>query len=162
MDVIEQRPRILGPADGLVTGTPGRSTDRFLVDGDETGGRLAVVEHTLGPRVLAAPMHLHTKEDEFSFVLEGRMAAVLGGEVVEAGVGDLVFKPRHQWHTFWNPGDTPTRILELISPAGLEQLFRMLGETVDASTLPDLEAIYGCQVDEEATQVVLERHGLEF
>ena len=74
----------------------------------------------MSPRALAAPMHLHTREDEYSFVLQGRMGALLGDDVVEAGPGDLVFKPRNQWHTFWNAGDVPCRILEIISPAGFE------------------------------------------
>jgi Cupin domain len=54
------------------------------------------------------------------------MGALLGGEVVEAGPGDLVFKPRNQWHTFWNAADEPCRILELISPAGFERFFQEL------------------------------------
>ena len=54
-------------------------------------------------------------EDEHSYVLEGRMGAQLGDEVVYAEVGYLVFKPSDQWHTFWNAGDEPCRILEIIS-----------------------------------------------
>ena len=57
-------------------------------------------------RTLVAPVHLHTREDEYSYVLEGRMGAQLGDDVVYAEPGDLVFKPRNQWHTFWNAGDT--------------------------------------------------------
>ena len=80
----------------------------------------------MSPRALAAPLHLHTREDEYSYVLQGRMGALLGDDVVEAGPGDLVYKPRNQWHTFWNAGDEPTRILEIISPAGFEQFFAEL------------------------------------
>ena len=83
----------------------------------------------MSPRALAAPLHRHNREDEYSFVLEGRMGALLGDDVVEAGPGDLVFKPRDQWHTFWNAGDEPCRILEIISPAGFERFF---DELVDA------------------------------
>ena len=54
------------------------------------------------------------------------MGALLGDDVVEAGPGDLVFKPRNQWHTFWNAGDEPCRILEIISPAGFERFFQEL------------------------------------
>jgi uncharacterized RmlC-like cupin family protein len=54
-------------------------------------------------------------------------AALLGDDVVEAGPGDLVYKPRGQWHTFWNAGDEPARILEIISPAGFERFFAELG-----------------------------------
>lgn len=50
------------------------------------------------------------------------MGALLG-DVVHAGVGDLVHKPRDQWHTFWNADDEPCRILEIISPGGFENFF---------------------------------------
>jgi quercetin dioxygenase-like cupin family protein len=56
-------------------------------------------------------MHRHTGEDEYSYVLEGRMGAQLGEDVVCADAGTLVFKSRDRWHTFWNAGDTPCRIL---------------------------------------------------
>ena len=99
---------------------------RFLIDGIDAGERFSLIEHPMGPRCLAAPLHRHNREDEYSFVLEGRMGALLGDDVVEAGPGDLVFKPRNQWHTFWNAGDEPCRILEIISPAGFEMFFRKL------------------------------------
>ena len=157
--------RVLGPKDGEVAGAPESRTDRFMIDGADTGGRLAVVEHTLPPHVLAGPLHHHTREDEYSYVLEGRLGALLGDQEVFAGPGDLVFKPRGQWHTFWNPGDVPTRVVELITPAGLEDLFRELGtpggEFAPAS-LPALVARYGCKVDFEATGPILQRHGLRF
>jgi oxalate decarboxylase/phosphoglucose isomerase-like protein (cupin superfamily) len=54
------------------------------------------------------------------------MGALLWEEVVEAGLGELVFTPRNQWHMFWNAGDEPCRTLEIISPAGFEQYFREL------------------------------------
>lgn len=77
----------------------------------------------------------------------------------------LVFKPRGQWHAFWNAGDTPVRLLEIISPGGLEKLFRKLGEPggdYDPETLPALAASYGCDVDFERTMPIIERHGLLF
>jgi mannose-6-phosphate isomerase-like protein (cupin superfamily) len=157
--------RVLGPNDGEVAGAPGSRTDRFMIDGTLTDGRLSVVEHTLPPHVLAGPLHYHTREDEYSYVLEGRLGALLGHQEVFAGPGDLVFKPRGEWHTFWNPGDTPTRILELITPAGLEDLFRELGAPgveMDPASLPALAARYGCEVDFQATATILEQHGLSF
>jgi hypothetical protein len=93
----------------------------------------------------------------------GQLGALLGDQEVFAEPGDLVFKPRSQWHTFWNPGDTPTRVLELITPAGLEDLFRELGALggeFDPAALPALAARYGCQVDFEGTGPILQRHGL--
>ena len=157
-------PRIIRAGEGLVLGPPG-SQDRFMIDAGDTGGRMAVVEHILGPAQLAAPMHLHTAEDEFSYVLEGRVGAILSGRVVYAEPGDLVFKPRGEWHTFWNAGDGTARILELISPAGLDQLFRrldVLTEELDPDEFARMAAEFGCSLDLEATGPLVERHGLVF
>jgi mannose-6-phosphate isomerase-like protein (cupin superfamily) len=168
MDTRQERStgaRVLGPKDGEVAGDPGSRTDRFLIDGADTTGRLSVVEHTVAPHVLAGPLHYHSREDEYSYVLEGRLGARLGDHEVFAEPGDLVFKPRGQWHTFWNPGDTPTRVLELITPAGLEDLFRELGTPgveMDPASLPALAARYGCQVDFQGTVAIIQRHGLTF
>ena len=157
--------RVLERKDGEIFGTPEFRMDRIMVDATDSGGGVSLVEHTLAPHVLAAPVHRHSREDEYSFVLEGRLAVLLGEEEVSAEPGDLVFKRRDEWHTFWNPGDTPTRILEVISPAGLEEFFRKLGragDEYDASTLPALAARYGCEVDFERTFPIIERHGLTF
>jgi mannose-6-phosphate isomerase-like protein (cupin superfamily) len=131
----------------------------------DTNGRLSLVEHHAPPGTLIAPLHRHTREDEFSLVLEGRMGAVSDGEEVEARAGDLVWKPRNAWHTFWNAGDTPVRILEVITPGGLDELFRAL-DVLDTFPEPDelerLAAPYGVDLDMEGTMAVLERHGLRF
>ena len=154
--------RVLGPGDGEIVGPPDGTSDRFMIDGEDSGGRFALLEHRLAPRALAAPLHLHTREDEYSYVLEGRVGALLGETELIAGAGDLVFKPRGQWHTFWNAGDAPARILEIICPAGLEQLFRQLESYEDPEALASLAASYGAQVDFEGTLPILERHGLTF
>jgi mannose-6-phosphate isomerase-like protein (cupin superfamily) len=138
---------------------------RFMVDGPEAAERFSLVEHPMSPRALAAPLHLHTREDEYSFVLEGRMGALLGDDVVEAGPGDLVFKPRNQWHTFWNAGDEPCRILEIISPAGFERFFEELSDLggalkADPQTLAELNARYGLDMQPESVPELLERFGL--
>ena len=138
---------------------------RFMIDGSEAAERFSLVEHPMSPRALAAPLHLHTREDEYSFVLQGRMGALLGDEVVKAGPGDLVFKPRNQWHTFWNAGDEPCRILEIISPAGFELFFAELvdmgGVTqADPEALAQLSERYGLQMQPETVPELLERFGL--
>lgn len=110
-------------------------------------------------------MHRHRDEDEYSYVLTGRIGAIIEGREVEAGVGDLLFKPRGQWHTFWNAGDEPASCLELISPAGLEQLFRSfaaLPGPIAPEELAQMAATYGCEMDLPATFPVVERHGLAF
>jgi mannose-6-phosphate isomerase-like protein (cupin superfamily) len=95
------------------------------------------------PRTLATPLHRHANEDEYSYVLEGRMGAQLGDEVVYAGEGYVVFKPRGQWHAFWNAGDGPCRILEIISPGGFEHLFEEAAEGALSSDGSVREAVAG-------------------
>src|SRR3954465_5300831 len=129
--------KIVGPDDAK-EGFLGSIGVRFMIDGSEAGERFSLVEHPLSPRALAAPLHLHTREDEYSYVLEGTLGALLGDDVVEAGPGTWVFKPRNQWHTFWNAGDTPCEIIEVISPAGFENFFRELAEVYAAEGGPDL------------------------
>src|SRR5581483_5551254 len=127
--------RVLGPADGR-SGFLGSIGVRFMIDGSEADERFSLVEHPMSPRALAAPLHRHNREDEYSWVIEGSVGALLGDEVVVAQPGDLIFKPRGQWHTFWNAGDTPARILEIISPAGFEDFFAELDELGGALQAP--------------------------
>ena len=122
----------------------------WKIDGVHSEGRFAVVHHPLAPRALAAPYHVHTREDEYSYVISGTLGALLGEEVVTAGPGSWVFKPRNQWHTFWNAGDTPCEIIEIISPAGFEDYFRELAELFAGGDLPRLNEIaqrYGRELD---------------
>jgi quercetin dioxygenase-like cupin family protein len=93
-----EKARILGPADGEA-GRLGGMGVRFMIDAAQTSGHFSLVEHPMGPRALCAPLHRHTREDEYSYVLEGRVGALLGDEVVYGEPGDLIFKPRGQWHT---------------------------------------------------------------
>jgi mannose-6-phosphate isomerase-like protein (cupin superfamily) len=156
--------QVVGP-DDAAEGFLGTIGVRFMIDGPEAGERFSLVEHPMSPRALAAPLHLHTREDEYSFVLQGRMGALLGDDVVEAGPGDLVFKPRNQWHTFWNAGDEPCRILELISPAGFEGFFRELvamgGVTrADPEEFAQLRERYGLEMQPETVPELLERFDL--
>ena len=120
-------PKIVGPKDGK-SGFLGSIGVRFMIDGVDADDRFSLVEHPMSPRALAAPLHRHTREDEYSYIVKGRMGALLGDEVVYAEAGDLVYKPRNQWHTFWNAGDEPAYILEIISPAGFEDFFKELSD----------------------------------
>src|SRR6266545_2647024 len=78
--------RVLGPAEGRL-GFLGSIGVRFMIDGGETGGGFSLVEHPMSPRALAAPLHRHAREDEYSYVLEGRVGALLGEQVVTGGAG---------------------------------------------------------------------------
>jgi quercetin dioxygenase-like cupin family protein len=158
--------KVVGPQDGKA-GFLGSIGVRFMVDGDEAGGGFSLVEHPMSARALAAPLHRHTREDEYSYVLEGRVGALLGDEVVVGGPGDLIFKPRDQWHTFWNAGDEPARLLEIIAPAGFERFF---GELVDLGgvtaaepqVLGELCARYELEMNPDSVPGLVERFGLRF
>jgi mannose-6-phosphate isomerase-like protein (cupin superfamily) len=155
---------VIGPKDGKA-GFLGSIGVRFMIDGEDAGGDFSLVEHPLSPRALAAPLHRHTREDEYSFVLEGRMGGLLGDEVVEAGPGDLVFKPRNEWHTFWNAGDEPCRILEIIAPAGFEHFFEELVDLggvleADPEEVAALNDRYGLEMKPETVPGLLERFDL--
>jgi len=156
--------KVLGPKDGKV-GTLASMGVRFMIGGDESGGGFALVEHPIPPRALAAPLHRHSREDEYSLVLEGRVGALLGDEVRYAECGDLIFKPRQQWHTFWNAGDQPARIVEIISPAGFERYFEEMIELppdADPATRVAVGARYGLEVDPGSIPRLCDEHGLTF
>lgn len=138
---------------------------RYLLEAAASGGRVSVVEHWVPPRTLAAPLHRHSREDEYSLILKGRMGAQLGDRVIEAGPGDFVFKPRDEWHTFWNPGDEECRLIEIITPAGFEAMFREMAEDPEAMTgdaAAALDAKYGLEVDYDSIESLCARHGLSF
>jgi quercetin dioxygenase-like cupin family protein len=158
--------KVVGPSDGKA-GFLGSIGVRFMIDGEDADNRFSLVEHPMSARALAAPLHRHTREDEYSYVIEGRVGALLGDEVVIGGPGDLIFKPRNQWHTFWNAGDEPARLLEIISPAGFERFFAELvdlgGVTrADPQTLGELCARYELEMNPDSVPQLLERFDLRF
>jgi quercetin dioxygenase-like cupin family protein len=138
----------------------------WKIEGAEAGERFSVVHHPLAPRALAAPLHRHSREDEYSYVLEGTLGALLGDEVVIAEPGTWVFKPRNQWHTFWNAGDTPCEIVEIISPSGFENFFRELAGVYSTGAEPDVEQFvelcgrYGLEMDPSSVPGLCERFGV--
>jgi quercetin dioxygenase-like cupin family protein len=158
--------KVVGPGDGKA-GFLGTIGIRFMLDGETAGQRFALVEHPMSAHALAAPLHRHTREDEYSYVLEGRVGAILDDDVVIGNPGDLIFKPGGQWHTFWNAGDQPARLLEIISPAGFERFFAELvdlgGVTqVEPPTLAELCARYELEMNPDSVPELLQRFDLQF
>jgi len=158
--------KVVGPRDGKA-GFLGSIGVRFMIDGEESGGGFSLVEHPMSARALAAPLHKHTLEDEYSYILTGRVGALLGDEVLEGGPGDLIFKPRNQWHTFWNAGDEPARILEIISPAGFEKFFEELSDMGGVTQAPpekmmDLMGRYQLEMNPDSVPGLVERFSLRF
>lgn len=136
---------------------------QWKIDGPDTGRRFSVVHHPIAPRALAAPLHYHHKEDEWSYVLRGKLGALLGEEVVAAEPGTWVHKPRGQWHTFWNAGDEPCEIVEIISPAGFEDYFREVAACRgDLERFAAINAKYSLDMDFDSVPRLCARFGLTF
>jgi quercetin dioxygenase-like cupin family protein len=153
----------------IVTPTDGESVElgglgvRYMA----TGEGFSLVEHPIAPRTLAAPMHVHEHEDEYSYVLEGEVGFQIGDQIDYARPGDLVIKPRGIPHAFWNRTDEPARLLEIISPAGFERYFAELApllpprrEAPDFEGLAALQARYGLSMDMDTVATISEREGL--
>jgi mannose-6-phosphate isomerase-like protein (cupin superfamily) len=139
---------------------------RFMIRGDRTDGQFSLVEHPLPARALGAPVHTHTREDEYSYILEGQIGVQIGDTEQVAGPGTLVFKPRGIPHAFWNAGDTPARLLEIISPAGFERYFDEAAAVFAADGPPDfakvaeIAARYQMDIDFASVPLLAEKHGL--
>jgi uncharacterized cupin superfamily protein len=163
---------------GPTTGTAGLVPDgsgRHLVDGPfgavllagaaDTGGAASFVIHPLAPRALGSPVHTHTNEDEWTYVLEGEVGLEVGGQVLLARPGDLVLKPRGVPHAFWNPADEPARMLEAVTPGGFETYFEEIGEILaaaqpDMAALGEVAARHGLQMDPASVPRLVAEHGL--
>ncbi len=156
---------VLGPGEGRAIDLAGVGV-RFMIDAERTGGGFSLVEHPLAPRTLGSPVHTHSREDEYSYVLEGRVGLEIGDDVIETTPGDLVFKPRGVPHAFWNGTDEPARLLEIISPAGFERYFAE-AESLFAPGEPDMEALaalsqrYGLAMNFASVPRLATEHGLE-
>jgi len=160
--------RVLRSEQGEV-GRLGSMGVRFMVDSVDSGGTFSLVEHPIPPLKLAAPLHRHAREDEYTFVLAGEIGVLLGDEVVFGAPGDLIFKPRGQWHTFWNAGSEPARVLEIISPAGFEGYFEQLSALLAAEGAPPdpvkvgvIADRFGLELDPASIPRLTAGHGLTF
>ena len=118
-------------------------------DGQKTGGVMAVIEAVVPPGG-GPPLHIHSREDEFFYVLEGKFKFWHGEMVMELGPGDTAFLQRNGRHTYQNVGTAPGRLLTVISPAGFEGFFRdvakqRLSAPKDMKELNALASTYGLQ-----------------
>ena len=122
---------------GVITKIPGTATNRVI----------SVVEHPVAGRLLVPP-HVHQDHDEWSYILEGRIGARVGDDEFIAPTGSYILKPRQIPHVFWNPDDGPARILEIITPSGLEEMFEQFGQLgargeLTPQTMGETAARYG-------------------
>lgn len=157
----------IAQADRTKTGQLIAMGARFVMDGADSDGRFGLIEHPIIPRGLAAPMHIHTREDEYSFILTGRWGFQLADKVVYGEPGDLIYKPKNVWHSFWNAGDEPARLLEVISPAGFEHYFVEFAEIWGAHGMAGMDQLvalnerYGLTIDFNSIENLVKTHGLD-
>ena len=117
----------------------------------DSGGAYAVMEASTPPNS-GPPLHLHHREDEWWYILEGNFLFEIDGEHIQAGPGDTVFAPRGSRHTFQNTGTTAGRTLVTVVPGGLDLFFEEVSAAVPPHTPPDPAVILP----------IFHKYGLEF
>jgi quercetin dioxygenase-like cupin family protein len=157
--------KVVQPGEGL-SGmlAPGVGV-QVKLDGADTLGALSIVEHPFSVGALVPP-HVHTREDEFSIVTQGRIGFRSEDREVVLEAGGYIVKPRGEVHAMWNAGSEPARMIEVISPAGFEGFFREFAALTAANALtPDdidrLSEAYGLPFARPAwLPDVIARYGL--
>ena len=129
-------------------------------------GSISIVEHTFAPGSLVPP-HRHTREDEISYVVEGEIGFRSEEREVSLPAGGYIVKPRGELHAMWNASAAPSRMIEIISPAGFERYFVDLAEAIaaaggqrDPATVGAVAARYGLAFDFDWVPDLVARHGL--
>ncbi|HEY7121411.1 MAG TPA: quercetin 2,3-dioxygenase [Solirubrobacterales bacterium] len=139
--------RLVAAGDGERVRSPLGGDITFIVRGEQSDGELAAMEavNAVGE---GPPLHLHGREHETIYVLEGEFRWKLGDEVRVAGPGSFVFIPRGVPHTWQVIGDRPGRMLVTFSPAGMEGFFEQLSSMTefDLDTFRAAAAEHGMEV----------------
>lgn len=132
---------------------PGSGPWRVLAGGSRTAGQLVFGEAVLPPRTAGPSLHVHTREDEAAYIVEGVLTVRVGELTFEAGPGTLVWLPRDEPHTFANLSPGPVRLVGVTTPAGLEGMFAeqaayfaSLTGPPDEERVAEIGARYGVRV----------------
>jgi quercetin dioxygenase-like cupin family protein len=125
----------------------------FLATGEDTGGAYALM-HALVPPHSGPPPHVHRREDETFYVLEGELTFQVDGRTIVASAGAFVTLPRGSLHAFRNTGATPAKMLILVNPSGLEKFFAEVGQEATGGSAP-------APPDIEKLLAVAPKYGLE-
>lgn len=128
------RPRLLSPREGMHLWYPG-SLSTIKAAGADTGGVLGQWEELVAPG-FETPYHVHHKEDEAFYVLEGEVEFIYQGQRFRGSPGAFVYLPRRIPHGFRVLGEQPARMLGTVFPAGFEQFFIDLSVPAKSMTLP--------------------------
>jgi mannose-6-phosphate isomerase-like protein (cupin superfamily) len=114
-------PALIDAGDG-VTFTMLGTTMRLIATGAQTGGRYTVLEQVT-PAGWGPPRHIHSREDEIFYILEGTYEVHCGDERRTVSAGACAILPRGVPHGFRNTGLAPARLISVITPSGLEDYF---------------------------------------
>jgi quercetin dioxygenase-like cupin family protein len=125
----------------------------------DTGGQMTIVEVTERPGA-EAPLHVHHRDDEGFWILEGEVTFEVGDETVEASAGDYVFGPRDIPHRF-TVGDRGCRMLFILVPGGIEDLIRATSESAPSRTLPPPSDEEPTAEEIEGLKAMIKEHGYE-
>ncbi|CAN5163183.1 hypothetical protein BH18ACT10_BH18ACT10_14350 [soil metagenome] len=118
----------------------------YKVTAGQTGGAYSLFEEAVQPGGGATP-HIHHREDECFYVVEGEIEFHVDEETVLAGSGSLVYVPRGTVHAYTNTGTAPARVLDLLTPGGTrERLLEEIGEGEDTDDLRDIYSRYGIEM----------------
>jgi quercetin dioxygenase-like cupin family protein len=125
----------------------------------DTGGQMTIVEVTEHPGA-EAPLHVHRRDDEGFWVLEGDVTFEVGGTTIEASAGDYVFGPRDIPHRF-TVGDRGCRMLFILVPGGIEDVIRATSEAAPSRTLPPPPEAEPSPEEMEGLKAIVKEHGYE-
>ena len=145
--IAEGEGKMLWVADELMT---------FKVSSEDTGGMYALTDSVVPPQG-EAPLHVHHREDEAFWVLDGELEILVGEDTFRASAGSFVYLPKGIRHAYKNVGTGPARFLTLIVPGGLEKFFEEVDKPgTDLSTPPPFE-----EEDIERFLALAPRYGAE-
>ena len=138
------------PAGGRLIGLVG-DVYRFVMTGDETDGRYTLLEATVLPGG-GPPPHIHCREEETFYVLEGEITFQIGDEKSVCGPGTFVHVPIGNLHAFKNESNQAAKMLITFSPSGLERMFYengkelKVGESPEATSAEEIERLLASAV----------------
>lgn len=134
---------------------------RYKVESADSAGSLAVLEVEIPGHTLVKP-HTHSREDEFSLVVDGTVGARIGDRELTAGPGCYLVKPRGTPHAMWNAASTPATVIEILSPGGMEAYFERLAPILaDHRTPPEYYQLadeYGLTIENDWIAELERRH----
>lgn len=156
-------PRLVAPGEGKTVMLFGVRFDYKVVTAD-SGGGLAMMEVEIPAGTLVKP-HNHTREDEYSLILAGTVGVRVGDQVLEATAGSYLVKPRGTPHAMWNAQSTAAKVLEILSPAGLEGYFEALAPVLARHDPADkyygLAEEYGLAIQDEWIEELEHTYGVK-